>query len=126
MTGDAALVAATIRAQVRAIDPRVTVQRIGTVDHLFAESDPLGSSRSYAVLLGGLAGLGLLTSSVGLYGLMSFAVRQRTHEIRVRIAHDPTTFGAIVALLVIVCGLTVFVPVRRATHIDPVDALRDE
>jgi putative ABC transport system permease protein len=172
-TGDAASVAASIRAQAGAVDSRVTIKRLGTVDHLFEESDPLGSPLFLAVLLGGLAGLGLLAASVGLYGLLSFAVSQRTHEIGVRVAlgaepagvrrlvigdafwpvalgvgaglvaamwlskfvasqlfevtpHDPTTFGAIVALLVIICGLTVIVPVSRATHIDAVDALRDE
>ena len=85
-TGDAATLAALIRAEVRAIDPRVTVQDIGTVDNLFARSDPLGSSRFYATLLGSVAGLGLLTAAVGLYATLSFAVNQRTHEIGVRVA----------------------------------------
>jgi ABC-type antimicrobial peptide transport system permease subunit len=40
--------------------------------------------------------------------------------------HDPTTVGAVAALLVAVCTLTAFVSIRRATWIDPVDALREE
>ncbi len=84
--GDGDRVAAMIRAEVHAIDPRVTVVGISTVDRVFADIDPFGPSRFYAVMLGALAVLGLLTAAVGLYGLMAFAVRQRTHEIGVRIA----------------------------------------
>jgi predicted permease len=168
-----ASVAQSIRALVKAVDPRVSVQRIGTVEHLLAESDPVGSSRFYALLLGTLAALGLLTASVGLYGLISFAVGQRVHEIGVRMAlgadrqrirrlvirealvpvalglaagvviagwlssslasqlfhvspHDPATFVAIVTLVLAASAISLVVPVRRATRLDPVDALREE
>jgi putative ABC transport system permease protein len=98
-TGDADRVAAMIRAEAHAINPRVTVLGISTVDRLFAEFDPFGSSRFYAVMLSALAVLGLLTAAVGLYGLMSFAVRQRTHEIGVRIAlgADPRSLRRLIA-----------------------------
>lgn len=98
-TGDADRVAAMIRAEAHAINPRVTVDGISTVDRLFAEFDPFGASRFYAVMLSALAVLGLLTAAVGLYGLMSFAVRQRTHEIGVRIAlgADPRSVRRLIA-----------------------------
>lgn len=79
-------VAAAVRTLVHAIDPRVTVRRIGTPDGLYAEFDPASSPRFYAILLGILAALGLLTATVGLYGLSSYAVNQRRREIGVRLA----------------------------------------
>jgi putative ABC transport system permease protein len=84
--GDAVSVADSIRALARAVDARASVQRIDTADHLFAEADPLGSPSFYALLLGGLALLCLLTASVGFYGVMSFEVGRRRREIAVRVA----------------------------------------
>jgi hypothetical protein len=98
-TGDADRVAAMVRTEAHAINPRVTVNGISTVDRLFAEFDPFGPSRFYAVMLTALAVLGLLTAAVGLYGLMSFAVRQRTHEIGIRMAlgADPKSVRRLIA-----------------------------
>jgi putative ABC transport system permease protein len=125
------------------------------------------------VLTGVFATLALVLASLGLYGVISYSVRQRTREIGVRVAFgagnrdvlrlviaqgivlalsgivlglgasfavtrvmrsllvgvsatDPVTFVAIPAVLLGVAALAAYVPARRATGIDPVEALRDE
>lgn len=138
-----------------------------------AVENSFGSQKLIASLLEGFAALALLIASVGLYGLLSFSVAQRTREIGVRIAlgaplekirslvlrrammltgaglilgsilawfatrlaagylfgvkaHDAVTFAVMICTLAVISVAAAWLPARRATSIDPIQALRSE
>jgi putative ABC transport system permease protein len=82
--GSAAGLADTIRQCVRETDPNQPVSDMKTMDGRIAES--LGPQRFAANLLAVFAALAVLLTAVGLYGLISFSVAQRTNEIGIRTA----------------------------------------
>ena len=72
-----------MQALVREIDPEVEASAEVSRDRY---SEGLVGPRFYLVVLTALAGLGLLTASVGLYGVLTHSVQLRSREIAVRIA----------------------------------------
>jgi len=160
-----------VRRQVASVDKDQPPHDFATLEQLQAASHT--SRRVNLLLLSAFAGLGLILASVGIYGVVSYSVSQRTHEIGVRTAlgaspgavfklvvgqglrsaligtaigvvaslaitrllqtmlfgvkpTDPATFFAVGLLLSGVALLACYIPARRATKVDPMEALRYE
>ncbi|HYL61709.1 MAG TPA: ABC transporter permease [Candidatus Methylomirabilis sp.] len=169
--GDVSQMAGTMRSAVMAVDKDQPVADLATGDELMSRA--VAQPQLRTLLLGLFAGLALVLASLGIYGVMSSAVAQRTQEIGVRMAlgaerrsvlqmvlgqglrltlagivlgtagaigltglmksllfhvkpTDPATFVAVTLFLLAVALLAIYIPARRATHVDPVVALRYE
>jgi len=162
---------ASIRKQAQAIEPNEPVNQVVTMDERLSNS--VAQRRFQMLLLGVFAAVALVIAAVGIYGVISYAVSQRTHEIGIRMAlgaqasdvlrmviwrgmslaligvalglaaalaltrvmknllyevsaTDPATFALITLLLVGVALIASYIPARRATKVDPLQALRQE
>jgi putative ABC transport system permease protein len=164
-----ALVSA-VRDQVWSIDHDLPVAHIATMESNLAES--LAGRRFQLIVLGAFACVALILALVGIYGVISYSVIHRAHEIAIRMAlgartgevlrsvllqgftlacagigagliaalavtrwmagllfqirpADPLTLAAVSAAVLVTALLACYLPARRATRIDPVEALRE-
>jgi len=169
--GEPLALAGAVREQVRAIDKDVPVTHVQTMDQVFGAS--VAQPRFSVLVVGLFAVLALVLSTVGIYGVMSYIVSRRAHEIGVRMAlgaranqvlklvlkegmllalagiavgtfgafaltrlissllfgvsaKDPFTFMAVAVFLAAVAFVACYIPARRATKLDPLEALRYE
>jgi len=112
-----------VRSEVEAVDPDVPISGVAPL-HSYV-SDAMAPTRFLLALIGTFAAVALVLASLGLYGVISYSVRQRTRELGLRMAFGGTdrdvmklvlTQGVVLALGGIVLGLASSVALGRVAN----------
>ena len=169
--GDPDVLVPAVRREIEAIDKGQPVFNVKTMEELLADS--VAQRRFNMLLLASFALLALSLAVIGIYGVMSYMVSLRTHEIGVRMAlgaqgsdvlklvvgqgalliiagtiiglagalaltpvmqsllygvspTDPSTFAIVILVLAFTSLFACYIPARRATKVDPLNALRHD
>lgn len=132
---DPTRLASAVRSEVHALDPNLPVYNVKTVSQMIDER--ISPKRLMTYILGVFALVALLLAAVGIYGVMSYAVTQRTREIGIRIALGAQTLdvlklvvknGLVLALIGVVIGLPAAFALTRLLanflfNVTPTDAV---
>jgi putative ABC transport system permease protein len=169
--GDPLKMLPAVQREIKALEPDFRLAHVMTMEQILADS--YAPRRFQTWLFGLFAGVALVIATLGIYGVISYTVGQRTQEIGIRMAlgaqagdvlwmliqrgmrlaligvslglaaaialtrvmknllfevstTDPATFIFIVLLLISIAMIASYIPARRATKIDPLQALRHE
>jgi putative ABC transport system permease protein len=82
--GDPAMLASAIKSSVWSIDRNLPVSSVVTMDEVVDQANE--QPRFEMLLLGIFAGVALIMAAVGIYGVMSYSIARRTHEIGIRVS----------------------------------------